>query len=130
MFELHHVMTTLMERARCLTDARNSQLPPSFLQKYPLHVSNHCSSLSLSPSAQIYISECFFSTFYVKAKYITRMLSSDPKDRPTVSEVLEGELFKSKDDVSSSILSRVTKLPATYIPNHPVCKLIIYITDD
>ena len=98
LFELLHPMNTAMERAFCLRDARNSKLPQIFHEKWPKHVRHHDETFQTS----VHLIFMFFSGF--QAKYITQMLSVKPDKRPSASEVLEGDMFQSKDQVSVSKL--------------------------
>ena len=50
------------------------------------------------------VSPCVSCAAYVygQSRYIEKMLSHDPDERPTVKDVLYGELFRSKDQVPVS----------------------------
>ena len=68
--ELFQPFGTEMERVRTLGDLREGKIPDSFCQRWP-----------------------------VMAKYIMKLTSKDPSVRPTASQLLESELFCSKDMV-------------------------------
>lgn len=68
--ELFQPFGTEMERVRTLGDLREGKIPDSFCQRWP-----------------------------ALAKYIMRLTSKDPSVRPTASQLLESELFCSKDMV-------------------------------
>ncbi|XP_053197179.1 eukaryotic translation initiation factor 2-alpha kinase 1 isoform X2 [Scomber japonicus] len=76
--ELFQPFGTEMERVRTLGDLREGKIPDSFCQRWP-----------------------------ALAKYIMRLTSKDPSVRPTASQLLESELFCSKDMVIHGLQRRV-----------------------
>uniref|UniRef100_A0A4W5KXQ7 Eukaryotic translation initiation factor 2-alpha kinase 1 n=1 Tax=Hucho hucho TaxID=62062 RepID=A0A4W5KXQ7_9TELE len=68
--ELFQPFTTEMERVQTLGDLREGKVPDSFSQRWP-----------------------------VLAKYITLLTSRDPTLRPSATQLLQSELFSSKDMV-------------------------------
>lgn len=68
--ELFQPFGTEMERVRTLGDLREGKVPDSFSQCWPL-----------------------------LAKYITLLTSRDPSLRPSATQLLQSELFSSKDMV-------------------------------
>ncbi|KAJ7305866.1 hypothetical protein JRQ81_010232 [Phrynocephalus forsythii] len=78
LFELFQPFGTEMERIEVLMGLRNSQIPPSFIRKWPIQ------------------------TKYVKL--LTSILSSN---RPTASQLLESELFHSPANVICSLQQKV-----------------------
>lgn len=68
--ELFQPFGTEMERVRTLGDLREGKIPDSFCHRWPL-----------------------------LAKYIKKLTSKEPSVRPTASQLLESELFCSKDMV-------------------------------
>lgn len=62
--ELFQPFGTEMERVRTLGDLREGKIPDTFCQRWP-----------------------------VLAKYIMRLISLKPADRPTASQMLQSELF-------------------------------------
>uniref|UniRef100_A0A8P4G4G5 Eukaryotic translation initiation factor 2-alpha kinase 1 n=1 Tax=Dicentrarchus labrax TaxID=13489 RepID=A0A8P4G4G5_DICLA len=77
-FELFQPFGTEMERIRTLEDLREGKIPDSFSQRWP-----------------------------VLTKYITQLTSTEPGVRPTASQLLQSELFCSKDIVIHSLQRRV-----------------------
>lgn len=76
--ELFQPFGTEMERVRTLGDLREGKIPDSFCQRWP-----------------------------VMAKYIMKLTSKDPSVRPTASQLLESELFCSKDMVIHGLQRKV-----------------------
>ncbi|XP_059180368.1 eukaryotic translation initiation factor 2-alpha kinase 1 isoform X2 [Centropristis striata] len=76
--ELFQPFGTEMERVRTLGDLREGKIPESFCQRWP-----------------------------VLTKYITKLTSTEPDVRPTASELLQSELFCSKDIVINGLQRRV-----------------------
>ncbi|CAK6978751.1 eukaryotic translation initiation factor 2-alpha kinase 1 isoform X1 [Scomber scombrus] len=76
--ELFQPFGTEMERVVTLGDLREGKIPDSFCQRWP-----------------------------ALAKYIMRLTSKDPSVRPTASQLLESELFCSKDMVIHGLQRRV-----------------------
>lgn len=68
--ELFQPFGTEMERVRTLGDLREGTIPDSFCHRWPL-----------------------------LTKYIVKLTSKDPSHRPAASQLLESELFRSKDMV-------------------------------
>lgn len=69
--ELFQPFGTEMERVRTLEDLRDGKVPDSFCQRWP-----------------------------VLTKYITNLTSKEPDVRLTASQLLQSELFCSKDAVN------------------------------
>nr|BAM36387.1 heme-regulated initiation factor 2 alpha kinase [Oplegnathus fasciatus] len=76
--ELFQPFGTEMERVRTLGDLREGKIPDSFCHRWP-----------------------------VLTKYIVRLTSTDPSVRPTASQLLQSELFCSKDIVIHGLQRRV-----------------------
>ncbi|XP_034564356.1 eukaryotic translation initiation factor 2-alpha kinase 1 isoform X2 [Notolabrus celidotus] len=76
--ELFQPFGTEMERARTLGDLRDGKVPDSFSQTWP-----------------------------VLTKHILNLMSKDPSVRPTASQLLQSELFGSKDIVIHGLQKRV-----------------------
>lgn len=76
--ELFQPFGTEMERVRTLGDLREGKIPDSFCCRWP-----------------------------VLAKYIMKLTSKDPTVRPTASQLLQSELFCSKDMVIHGLQRRV-----------------------
>ncbi|KAI3365582.1 hypothetical protein L3Q82_010665 [Scortum barcoo] len=76
--ELFQPFGTEMERVRILGDLREGKIPDSFCHRWP-----------------------------VLSKYIARLTSTDPGVRPTASQLLQSELFCSKDIVIHGLQRRV-----------------------
>lgn len=76
--ELFQPFGTEMERVRTLGDLRDGTIPDSFCHRWPL-----------------------------LTKYIVKLTSKDPRHRPAASQLLESELFRSKDMVIHSLQKRV-----------------------
>ncbi|KAK6328277.1 hypothetical protein J4Q44_G00002550 [Coregonus suidteri] len=76
--ELFQPFGTEMERVRTLGDLRDGKVPDSFSQGWP-----------------------------VLAKYITLLTSRDPSLRPSATQLLQSELFSSKDMVIHGLQRRV-----------------------
>ncbi|XP_076615123.1 eukaryotic translation initiation factor 2-alpha kinase 1 isoform X2 [Chaetodon auriga] len=76
--ELFQPFGTEMERVRTLGDLREGKIPDLFCQRWP-----------------------------VLAKYITKLTSKEPSVRPTASQLLQSELFCSKDIVIHGLQRRV-----------------------
>ncbi|XP_029311679.1 eukaryotic translation initiation factor 2-alpha kinase 1 isoform X2 [Cottoperca gobio] len=76
--ELFQPFGTEMERVRTLGDMREEKIPDSFCQRWP-----------------------------VLTKYIKKLTSTEPSVRPTASELLQSELFCSKDIVIHGLQRRV-----------------------
>uniref|UniRef100_A0A4W5KI22 Eukaryotic translation initiation factor 2-alpha kinase 1 n=1 Tax=Hucho hucho TaxID=62062 RepID=A0A4W5KI22_9TELE len=76
--ELFQPFTTEMERVQTLGDLREGKVPDSFSQRWP-----------------------------VLAKYITLLTSRDPTLRPSATQLLQSELFSSKDMVIHGLQRRV-----------------------
>ena len=66
--ELFQPFGTEMERVRTLENLRGGRVPDSFGCRWP-----------------------------ILAKYVTQLTSRDPGSRPTASQLLQSELFNSKD---------------------------------
>lgn len=79
-FELFHPFGTEMERVKTLTDLREGKLPDSFCQRWP-----------------------------VLSKYIMKLTSKEPGVRPTASQLLQSELFCSKDIMIHGLQRRVSE---------------------
>ncbi|KAF1374093.1 hypothetical protein PFLUV_G00245670 [Perca fluviatilis] len=76
--ELFQPFGTEMERVRTLGDLREGKIPDSFCQRWP-----------------------------VLTKFIMKLTNKDPSVRPTASELLQSELFCSKDIVIHGLQRRV-----------------------
>ncbi|XP_071319626.1 eukaryotic translation initiation factor 2-alpha kinase 1 [Trachinotus anak] len=76
--ELFQPFGTEMERVRTLGDLREGKIPDSFCHRWP-----------------------------VLAKYIMKLTSKEPSVRPTASQLLQSELFCSKDMVIHGLQRRV-----------------------
>lgn len=76
--ELFQPFGTEMERVRILGDLRDGKIPDSFCQRWP-----------------------------VLTKYIMKLTSKEPSVRPTASQLLQSELFCSKDIVIHGLQKRV-----------------------
>ncbi|XP_034716557.1 eukaryotic translation initiation factor 2-alpha kinase 1 isoform X2 [Etheostoma cragini] len=76
--ELFQPFGTEMERIRTLGDLREGKIPDSFCQRWP-----------------------------VLTKFIMKLTNKDPSLRPTASELLQSELFHSKDIVIHGLQRRV-----------------------
>ncbi|XP_032358937.1 eukaryotic translation initiation factor 2-alpha kinase 1 isoform X2 [Etheostoma spectabile] len=76
--ELFQPFGTEMERIRTLGDLREGKIPDSFCQRWP-----------------------------VLTKFIMKLTNKDPSVRPTASELLQSELFCSKDIVIHGLQRRV-----------------------
>ncbi|KAM7371030.1 hypothetical protein PAMP_010532 [Pampus punctatissimus] len=76
--ELFQPFGTEMERVRTLGDLREGKIPDSFCHRWP-----------------------------VLAKYIMKLTSKEPSVRPTASQLLESELFCSKDMVIHGLQRKV-----------------------
>ncbi|XP_064808834.1 eukaryotic translation initiation factor 2-alpha kinase 1, partial [Oncorhynchus masou masou] len=76
--ELFQPFGTEMERVQTLGDLRKGKVPDSFSQRWP-----------------------------VLAKYITLLTSRDPTLRPSATQLLQSELFSSKDMVIHGLQTRV-----------------------
>uniref|UniRef100_A0A8C5E4D9 Eukaryotic translation initiation factor 2-alpha kinase 1 n=1 Tax=Gouania willdenowi TaxID=441366 RepID=A0A8C5E4D9_GOUWI len=76
--ELFQPFGTEMERIRCLGDLREGKVLDSFRDRWP-----------------------------VLTKYIVQLLSKEPSVRPTASQLLESELFCSKDTVIRDLRRKV-----------------------
>lgn len=76
--ELFHPFGTEMERVRTLGDLREGKIPDSFSQRWP-----------------------------VLTKYILNLTSKEPSVRLTASQLLQSELFCSKDIVIHGLQKRV-----------------------
>ncbi|XP_070847574.1 eukaryotic translation initiation factor 2-alpha kinase 1 isoform X2 [Chaetodon trifascialis] len=76
--ELFQPFGTEMERVRTLGDLREGKIPDLFCQRWP-----------------------------VLSKYITKLTSKEPGVRPTASQLLQSELFCSKDIVIHGLQRRV-----------------------
>uniref|UniRef100_A0A3P8RKT2 Eukaryotic translation initiation factor 2-alpha kinase 1 n=1 Tax=Amphiprion percula TaxID=161767 RepID=A0A3P8RKT2_AMPPE len=76
--ELFQPFGTEMERVRTLGDLREGKIPDMFCHRWP-----------------------------VLSKYITKLTSKEPSVRPTASQLLQSELFCSKDTVIHGLQRRV-----------------------
>ncbi|XP_076007983.1 eukaryotic translation initiation factor 2-alpha kinase 1 isoform X2 [Genypterus blacodes] len=76
--ELFHPFGTEMERVRTLEDLREGTIPDSFCRRWP-----------------------------VLAEHIMKLTSKEPSVRPTASQLLQSELFSSKDTVIHGLQIRV-----------------------
>lgn len=77
-FELFQPFGTEMERARCLGDLREGRIPDSFCLRWPKLV-----------------------------KHIVNLTNNDPSERPTATELLQSELFCTKDTVIHGLQKQV-----------------------
>ncbi|XP_019127626.1 eukaryotic translation initiation factor 2-alpha kinase 1 isoform X2 [Larimichthys crocea] len=77
-FELFQPFGTEMERVRTLGDLREGKIPDSFCQRWP-----------------------------VLTKYIMKLTSKEPSVRPTATQLLQSELFCSKDIVIHGLQRKV-----------------------
>ncbi|CAG5909364.1 unnamed protein product [Menidia menidia] len=77
-FELFEPFGTEMERVRTLGDLREGKIPDQFSHRWP-----------------------------VLTKYIMKLTSKEPSERPTASQLLQSELFCSKDMVIHGLQRRV-----------------------